>query len=61
VAELVHDSEGWRWFVDTPEVRVEVPGAQTAVAVAADGRETPVDSDGSGWAYPEHAVLMRAR
>ena len=61
VCELSHDLDGWRWFTDTPDVHVNLPGAERAWAVAADGRESELPAGLNGWTLPPEAVMARAR
>lgn len=59
--ELLREPDGWLVWTDTLGVSVDVPGAEAAWAVAADGTERPLTRGASGWVYPAGAVLMRAR
>ncbi|MBI5833611.1 MAG: hypothetical protein HZB16_15025 [Armatimonadetes bacterium] len=58
--ELVHDAGGWRWWTDTPDARVTVPGAEKAWALGVDGRVDELPMTLSGLPYPERALLVRA-
>jgi hypothetical protein len=61
VTELCRETDGWRWYVDTPGARVMLPGALHAWSVRDDGRENALPDDPLGWETPPGAVLMHAR